>query len=211
MRETASTMFRVPMPLIPYFFLAAFVAGGALWHLGDLKSQQGTQTISSTAVQLGGPFSLTDQNGMPRTDADFRGRYMLMFFGYTYCPDVCPTTLAVMSAALDMMGQRAERIVPIFVTVDPKRDTPETMKTYLSAFGPRWVGLTGTPDEIAAIAKAYRVYFKINAGEDGNYTVDHSGVVYLMKPDGSYLANYSLANAPDTMAADLTRRTIAAR
>jgi protein SCO1/2 len=148
---------------------------------------------------------------MRRSEADFRGKYMLMFFGYTYCPDVCPTTLAVMSAALDMMGSRAERIVPIFVTVDPKRDTPEAIKSYLSAFGPRWVGLTGTPDEIAGIAKEYRVYFRVNAGEGADYTVDHSGVVYLMKPDGSYLANYSLANSPDTMAADLTRRTIAAR
>jgi protein SCO1 len=204
-------MFRIPVPFIPYFFLAAFVAAGALWHLGDLKSQQGTQTISSTATQLGGPFTLTDQNGMQRSDTDFRGKYMLIFFGYTYCPDVCPTTLAVMSAALDMMGPRAERIVPVFVTVDPNRDTPEAMKTYLSAFGARWVGLTGTPDEIAAMAKAYRVYYRVNAGEGDNYTVDHSGVVYLMKPDGSYLANYSLANSPDTMAADLTRRTISGR
>jgi protein SCO1/2 len=195
------------------FVIAGFLIG-AIAGAGVLlvATPQGGQPVqSSGAALIGGPFSLVGADGKPVTDRDFRGRYMLIFFGYTYCPDVCPTTLAVMSAALNIMGQRAERIVPIFVTVDPKRDTPETMKTYLSAFGPRWVGLTGTPDEIAAIAKAYRVYFKINAGEDGNYTVDHSGVVYLMKPDGSYLANYSLANAPDTMAADLTRRTIAAR
>lgn len=204
-------MFRVPLPLIPLFFLAAFVAAGALWRLGDLRSGTGTQTLSSTPTQLGGPFSLTDQNGIRRTEADYRGKYMLIFFGYTYCPDVCPTTLAVMSAALEMMGPRADRIVPVFITVDPKRDKPETLKTYLEAFGPRWVGLTGTSDEIAAVAKEYRVYYRENSGEGDNYTVDHSGVVYLMKPDGSYLANYSLANQPDLMAADLTRRTISAR
>jgi protein SCO1/2 len=204
-------MFRIPVALIPFFFLAAFVAAGALWHLGDLKSQNGTQTISAPAIQLGGPFALTDQTGKRRTEADYRGKYMLVFFGYTFCPDVCPTTLAVMSAALDMMGSRADRIVPIFITVDPKRDKPETLKAYLDAFGPRWVGLTGTPEEIAAVAKEYRVFYRVNAGDGNNYTVDHSGVVYLMKPDGSYLANYSLANTPDLMAADLTRRTIAVR
>ncbi len=204
-------MLRTPVALIPYAFLAAFVAAGALWHLGDLRSGAGEQTISAPAVQLGGPFALTDQNGMRRTDDEFRGKYMLVFFGYTYCPDVCPTTLAVISAALDMMGQRGERIAPIFVSIDPERDTPETMKAYLSAYGERWVGLTGTEDEIASIAKAYRVYYRANKDEGTNYTVDHSGVVYLMKPDGTYLFNYSLSNSPDAMAADLTRRTIAAR
>lgn len=204
-------MLRTPVALIPYAFLAAFVAAGSLWHLGDLRSGAGEQTISAPAVQLGGPFALTDQNGMRRTDEEFRGKYMLVFFGYTFCPDVCPTTLAVISAALDMMGQRAERIVPIFVSIDPERDTPETMKAYLSAYGNRWVGLTGTEDEIASIAKAYRVYYRANKDEGTNYTVDHSGVVYLMKPDGTYLFNYSLSNSPEAMAADLTRRTIAAR
>jgi protein SCO1 len=196
---------------IPFAFLAAAVAAGALWHLGDLRSGAGTQVLAEKPIQLGGPFALTDQDGKPRTDADFRGKYMLVFFGYTYCPDVCPTTLAVISAALDKMGQRADRIAPVFITVDPKRDTPMTMKTYLSAFGTRWIGLTGTPEEIAAVAKEYRVFYRLNEAEDGNYTVDHSGVVYLMKPDGSYLANYSLSNSPDMMAADLTRRTAAPR
>ena len=204
-------MFRIPTALIPFLFLAAFVAAGTLWRLGDLRSQQGTQTISTTPTQIGGPFALTDQNGMRRTDADYRGKYMLIFFGYTYCPDVCPTTLAVISAALNMMGSRADRIVPIFITVDPKRDKPEILKAYLNAFGARWVGLTGEPEEIASVAKAYRVFYRESPGEGDNYTVDHSGVVYLMKPDGSYLANYSLTNSPDAMAADLTRRTIAPR
>jgi protein SCO1/2 len=203
-------MRKIPVALIPVFVLVAIVLAGVLWHLGDLRSGRGTQTLSAVPTQLGGPFSLTDQDGKQRTDADYRGKYMLVFFGYTYCPDVCPTTLAVMSAALQMMGQRADRIVPIFISVDPKRDTPELLKSYLSAFGPRWVGLTGTDEEIAKVTKEYRVYYRINPGNGADYTVDHSGVVYLMKPDGSYLANYSLANSPDTMAADLTRRTVAA-
>jgi protein SCO1/2 len=179
-----------------------------LWHLGNLRNEP-TQTISQTPIQLGGPFVLTDQDGRRKTEADFRGRYMLVFFGYTYCPDVCPTTLAVMRAALDVMGERADRIVPIFITVDPKRDAPGALKTYLSSYGPRFVGLSGTPEEIAAVAKDYRVFYRINDGEGDNYTVDHSGVVYLMKPDGTYLANYSLAVSPETMAADLNRRTAA--
>ena len=170
-------------------------------------SVEPAQTISQTSVQLGGPFGLTDQDGTRKTEADFRGKYMLVFFGYSYCPDVCPTTLAVMRAALDRMGDQAERIVPVFITVDPKRDTPEALKAYLSSFGPRFVGLTGTPEEIASVAKEYRVFYRTHDGEGANYTVDHSGVVYLMKPDGTYLANYSIANSPEAMAADLIKRT----
>lgn len=204
-------MLRTPIALVPFFLLAAAVAGGTLWRLGDLQSGTGIQTISAPAVQLGGPFTLTDQDGNPRSDTDFRGKYMLIFFGYTFCPDVCPTTLAVVSAALDKMGQRADRIVPVFVTVDPERDTPAVIKTYLSAYGTRWTGLTGTEEEIASAAKAYRVFYRANKDDGTNYTVDHSGVVYLMKPDGTYLANYSPSNSPDEMAADLTRKTVALR
>jgi len=197
--------------LVALFALGATVAGGALWQLGSPRKDEPAQTSSQTGVQLGGPFVLIDQNGARKTEADFRGKYMLVFFGYTYCPDVCPTTLAVIQAALDKMGRQAERIVPVFITVDPKRDTPEAMKTYLSSFSSRFVGLTGTPEEIASVAKEYRVFYRINGGERDNYTVDHSGVVYLMKPDGTYLANYSLANSPDALAADLTRRTAVLR
>ena len=193
--------------MVALFALGATVAGGALWQLGSPRKDEPAQTISQTSVQLGGPFVLTDQNGTRKTEADFRGKYMLVFFGYTYCPDVCPTTLAVIRAALDQMGERAERIVPVFITVDPKRDTPDALKTYLSSFGPRFVGLTGTSEEIASVAKEFRVFYRNHDGEGANYTVDHSGVVYLMKPDGTYLANYSLASSPEAIAADLTKRT----
>src|SRR5215213_10841794 len=109
---------RFPTLLLPVVLLVALIAAGALWRLGDLRSQR-VQTIDVEKVQLGGPFTLTDQNGAMRSDAEFRGKYMLVFFGYTFCPDVCPTTLAVMSAALDKMGTAADRIVPIFISVDP--------------------------------------------------------------------------------------------
>jgi protein SCO1/2 len=203
---------------IPVLLLLAFVAAGALWRLGDLRSQQGVQTLESKPVELGGPFALTDQNGMRRTDEDFRGKYMLVFFGYTFCPDVCPTTLAVEAAALDKMGDRAERIVPVFISVDPKRDTPEKLKAYLSGFDasppsarPAFVGLTGSEEEIAAVTKAYRVYYQAHTEEGDNYTVDHSGVVYLMGPSGKFVANYSLETSPDKLAADLTEKTVSPR
>jgi protein SCO1/2 len=207
MREEKG-MPRFPVVLLPFLLLATVLAAGALWRLGDLRAQRGTQTISIDKVELGGPFTLTDQNGEKRSDSEFRGKYMLIFFGYTFCPDVCPTTLAVMAAALDKMGSGADRIAPIFISVDPERDKPEVLKAYLSAFGPRFVGLTGTEEEIAATAKAYRVYVQSHKDEGQNYTVDHSGVVYLMDKSGAFLANYSLDASPDKLAADLTKQTI---
>ncbi len=205
---TDKALMNRPIALIPYLLLAAFVAGGTLWRLGDLTAHRGVESVSTgETVSLGGPFSLTDQNGTVRTEKDFQGKYTLVFFGYTYCPDVCPTTLAVMAAALDKMGSRADEVVPLFITVDPKRDTPDKIKAYLSSFGPRFVGLTGKPEEIASVAKEYRVYYKEHAGENGGeYTVDHSGVVYLMDGRGKFISNYSLDTAPDMMAADLLKR-----
>jgi protein SCO1 len=197
-----------PLALIPYLLLAAFVAAGTLWYLGDLRAHNGVASVATgETVSLGGPFSLTDQNRMLRTEKDFRGKYTLVFFGYTYCPDVCPATLAIMATALDKMGSRGDRIVPIFITVDPKRDTPDKIKSYLSSFGSRFVGLTGEPDAIANVAKEYRVYYREHPGENGGaYTVDHSGVVYLMDPNGKFIANYSLDTSPDMLAADLLKR-----
>ncbi len=194
--------------LIPYTALAALVLAGVLWHLGDIAAHRNVETIpTGETVKLGGPFSLIDQNGVTRTDRDYRGKYMLVFFGYTYCPDVCPTTLAVIRSALDMMGSRADRVVPLFITVDPKRDTPEKLKAYLSSFGPRFVGLTGDDKAISSVAKEYRVYYQTRPAENGgDYTVDHSGIVYLMDGSGAFAANYSLDNSPDEMAKDLLKR-----
>jgi cytochrome oxidase Cu insertion factor (SCO1/SenC/PrrC family) len=146
-------------------------------------------------VTIGGPFTLTDQNGQRRSDADFRGKLMLVTFGYTSCPDVCPLDMQLMADALDKLGPQAEAIQPVFVTVDPKRDTVDVVKDYVAHFSPRFVGLTGSDADVAAAAKAYRVYYKLHEpGKDGNYNVDHSAFIFLMARDGTFLTHFN----PDT-------------
>jgi cytochrome oxidase Cu insertion factor (SCO1/SenC/PrrC family) len=152
---------------------------------------------------VGGPFTLTDQNGKRVSDTDFAGKYRLMFFGYTFCPDVCPTELQVMTAALQSMGPKAEAIQPIFITIDPARDTPEVLKSYLSNFDPRFVGLTGTEAEIAAVTKAYRFYSAKVAGKGEDYLFDHSGFIYLMGPDGRFLKHFAYSTDAVRLATDL--------
>src|SRR5437868_12922113 len=127
-------MKRLPLTVLAIFVVGAVVTAGAVWRLGDLRAQSGTVTLDTAANEFGGSFALTDQNRMRRTDTDFRGKYMLVFFGYTSCPDVCPTMLAVEAEALDKLGSRAGQIVPVFISVDPKRDTPDKLKSYLAAF-----------------------------------------------------------------------------
>ena len=137
---------------------------------------------------IGGPFALTDQNGTRRTDADFRGKMMLVYFGFTYCPDVCPTDLLQIALAVDQLGEAGEMVQPVFITVDPERDTPEHLKQYMALFHPRFVGLTGDAMAIGAAARAYRVYYKkIEWSDRSDYTVDHSAFIYLMGRDGEYL------------------------
>lgn len=140
-------------------------------------------------ASLGGPFTLTDQNGNSVREADFAGRYRLIYFGYGFCPDVCPTDLALLGRGLKAFeaadATRAARVAPIFITIDPQRDTPATLKPFVAAFHPRLVGLTGTPDQIAAVAKAYGVYARrMDTGDPENYLMDHSAMVYLYGPDG---------------------------
>jgi cytochrome oxidase Cu insertion factor (SCO1/SenC/PrrC family) len=186
------------------------IAAGLAWRLSGLGVQSEAATQNASEAAFGGPFSLVDQNGMRRTDTDFRGKYMLVFFGYTYCPDVCPTTLAVESEALGKLGARASQVVPIFITVDPKRDTPQKLKPYLASFGPNFVGLTGSDAEIAEAAQRYRVYYQahIDGRTDAaeGYSVDHTGNIYLMGPDGKFVSYYSPGIVPDELAADLMRR-----
>jgi len=212
------------LPVLLSLGLLAVVAGGALWGQSALRLQgqppaeSKAATGESSTPEFGGPFSLTDQNGKRRTDMDFRGKYMLVFFGYTYCPDVCPTALAVEAEALDKLGPRANSIVPIFVTVDPKRDTPDKLKSYLSAFNPKppstrpdFVGLTGSEEEIAKAAKGYQVVYQAHLDGfrvDGiEYTVDHTSDTYLMSPEGKFVAYYTLGITPDELAADLALKT----
>src|SRR5947209_4821108 len=136
---------------------------------------------------IGGPFALIDHNSEPRTDKDFGGKLMLVYFGFTYCPDVCPTDLQNIGLALDMLGEAGERIQPLFITVDPARDTPEHLKDYVPMFHPRLIGLTGDAAAIHSAAAAYRAYYAQVPLKDDDYTVDHSSFVYLMGADGEYL------------------------
>ncbi|MGC1410410.1 MAG: SCO family protein [Acetobacteraceae bacterium] len=160
-----------------------------------------------TASLVGGPFALEDGNGKQVSDRDFRGRYMLVYFGYTYCPDVCPTTLNDVADALDRLGAKADRLQPIFITVDPKRDTTAVMKQYTAAFTPRLIGLTGSQEQIADVAREYRVYYaehRIGPGPN-DYAMDHSSVLYLMGPDGKFIAPIEADEDGAHIAADLTR------
>jgi protein SCO1/2 len=159
------------------------------------------------ALTVGGPFSLIDGDGHAVTDQTWRGKYMLVYFGYTFCPDVCPTTMTNLADALDKMGAKADRVRPLFVTVDPKRDTPEVVKRYAAAFGPRFIGLTGSDEQIAAVAKAYRVYYaehRTGPGPD-DYSMDHSSVLYLMGPDGKFIAPVRADQSGPEMATVLTK------
>ena len=140
---------------------------------------------------LTGRFLLEDQDGRPVDQDSYGGRLRLMTFGYTYCPDICPTTLATMAAALDRLGPQAAQVVPIFVSVDPGRDTPAHLKQYLAAFGPRFVGLTGTPAQVADAARNFRVRYAVRPAENGDpaaYTVDHTAGIYVMDRQGLFLA-----------------------
>jgi protein SCO1/2 len=192
--------------------LIAFVIGGFL--IGALAgaavllvaTPQGGQPVqSSGAAMVGGPFSLVGAEGKPVTDRDFRGRYMLIFFGFTHCPDICPAELQVIAQALEQLGDKAKMVVPIFITLDPERDTPDAMANYVKSFGPNFVGLTGSPEAIAAAAKAYRVaYSKVeNKESPGDYSVDHSALVYLMDPEGRYVTHFSYGLSADQMAEKL--------
>ncbi|MBY0562303.1 SCO family protein [Hyphomicrobium sp.] len=151
---------------------------------------------------IGGPFSLIDQTGKRVTDKDFHGRYMLVFFGFTNCPDICPSGLQVMSAALDKLGHRADDIVPVLITLDPAEDTPEKLATYVKSFHPRLVGLTGSESDIAATAKAYRVFYqKVPDEKDpSRYGIDHSAIFYLMGKDGTLLTPIPHTNDVDQLA-----------
>jgi protein SCO1/2 len=197
--------------LIPYLLLVAALIGGLLWYESERVPGLG-RVVTTGQADVGGPFRLTDQNGKSVTDADFRGRYMLIYFGYSFCPDVCPTTLSVMAQALEKLGpQRARHIVPVFITIDPERDTPQVLADYMKAFGPSFVGLTGSEAAIKDVEKKYRVYavkkpLEPSKGSESNYGVDHSSVLYLMGPDGKFVSFYDEAISPDGLAKELKQR-----
>jgi cytochrome oxidase Cu insertion factor (SCO1/SenC/PrrC family) len=149
---------------------------------------------------VGGPFALVDHTGRQRTEADFRGKLLLLYFGFTYCPDLCPTDLQSIGLAIDQLGKAGEGVQPLFVTLDPDRDTPQHLANYVPLFHQRLIGLTGDPISIRQAARAYKVYYaKVpTAGDD--YTVDHSGYIYLMDRVGQYLGFFPPGTPPDRMA-----------
>ena len=185
---------------------AVAVAVALLWRheLGPSGASRLTlESAGAAGPTIGGSFTLVDHNGKTVTARDFRGRFMLVYFGYTYCPDVCPTTLTTMADAIDILAGDGDSVVPVFITVDPERDTPEHLKMYVNYFHPRLVGLTGTSASVAAAAKAYRIYYA-KARQDGasgdDYLMDHLSFVFLMGPDGAFRAHFENGIGPDAMA-----------
>lgn len=154
---------------------------------------------------IGGPFTLIDENGRTVTDRDLRGKPTAMFFGFTYCPEVCPTTLLNLTSWLRTLGPAADRLNVVFVTIDPARDTPKQLKAYLSAFDPRIRGLTGSPQAIAKIAKEYAIYYQKVPLAGGGYTMDHSSAIYLMDANGRFVEPIGYGEPPDAVLASLRR------
>ena len=185
--------------------LTAFLSGLVIF-LGVFLFASGQLSSSGPgASAIGGPFELIDQDGKPITDQDFKGRPFLVFFGYTHCPDICPATLFEVSEVLRALGPDADRAAALFITVDPERDTPAAMKDYVSSFDPHLRGATGDAAAIAAVEKAYRVYAKKVPTDTGDYSVDHTALVYLMDKQGRFVAPFSLKRRPDAAAADLRK------
>lgn len=186
------------LPVAAFLLVLAVGVGGWFYLSHDAAEQIGG---------IGGPFTLEDGAGHAVTDHDLRGHYLLVYFGYTFCPDVCPTTLTAIAGALDKLGRQADQVQPVFITVDPERDTPKVMHDYTAAFSPRILGLTGTPEQIAKAAGAYRVYYaKHRTGEAaGDYTMDHSSIIYLMGPDGRFIVPIRADESAQQMATDIAR------
>jgi protein SCO1/2 len=187
--------------------LAAFVAGLVL-SLGVLLLVREHMAAPGApqAAAIGGPFRLTDQDGRTVTEADLKGKPSLVFFGFTHCPDVCPTTLFDISQILHVLGPDADRTRVVFITVDPERDTQAVLKDYLSSFDPHVTGLTGDLPGITQVAKEYRAYFKKVPLDGGDYTMDHTAITYLMDKEVRFVSPFSLKRTPEAAAADLRRQ-----
>ena len=166
----------------------------------------GTATGVLQPAAIGGPFRLTDQNGASFSDQDLKGKTFLVFFGFTHCPEVCPTTLFEISQIMRELGPDADRTAALFISVDPERDTPQALKDYLASFDPHLRGLTGDAQALAAVAKAYRVYYKKVPLEGGDYTMDHTAIVYLMGKDGRFVSPFNMRRTAEAAAADLRQR-----
>ncbi len=177
----------------------AVLAGAAGWIAWD-AAQGGRQTI-------GGPFTLVDQNGRTVSDATFKGKPTLIYFGFTYCPDVCPTSLLLMETALEKLGPDGQQKVnALLITIDPERDTQKLLKDYVTNFGPTFLGLTGTQEQVAAAAKSYRVYYQKVPGKNGSpYLMDHSSIIYLLDRNGRFVTHFTHEAKAETIAAAVSK------
>jgi protein SCO1/2 len=197
-----------PAVLPPYVIALALLgvlgaAGQPLAQRSDRSAAELMDAVMWNREPIGGPFALIDQDGKRRTDADFRGKVLLVYFGFTYCPDVCPTDLQEIGLAVDRLGPAGDAVQPIFITLDPPRDTPEHLKEYVAMFHARFVGLTGDAAALDAAARAYRVFYARVALEKSDYTVDHSAFIYLMGRHGEYLGFFPPGTPADILVGTL--------
>ena len=188
------------------------VASLLCWGLAAAAEQPSAAQMMDDLMygrgQVGGPFTLTDQTGKQRSDTDFRGKLMIVYFGYTYCPDVCPTDLMAITQALDALGPAAEGVQPVFITIDPERDT-KLLADYVSAFHHSLVGLTGSPDEIRKVANSYKAFYvKVQDERSRDYSIDHAGVIYLIGRNGEYLGFIPPQTSPDRLT-EVLRKNLA--
>ncbi len=209
MTSTKTTQLRRIRFSLWFLVAAAALALGGAYFVRTIGVREPPPPVTVGEAAIRSEFSLIDHNGNRVTEADFLGRWQLVFFGFTHCPDVCPTTLAYMANVLDRLGGEVERVAPIFITVDPSRDTPEVMAEYVQAFHPKLVGLTGSEAEVAAAAQSFRVYYERMEEEtapDG-YLMAHSGHIYLMTPEGRFEDVFREGDqSAEEMAADVLAR-----
>jgi protein SCO1/2 len=181
------------------------IAAGVLLALAVRETPRGGVAGTALASAIGGPFHLVDQKGKAVSDADLKGKWQLIFFGYTHCPDACPTALNEIALALDQLGEKRGEVAVVFITVDPERDTPEVMKSYVQSFDAPIIALTGSADAVAQAAKAYRVYYAKHPRGDGDYDMDHSAVIYVMNPEGRFTATFTPDSTADAIAQRLQK------
>ena len=193
--------------IVSAFSLSALIAWG---QIQTYKSTAPVKTLKNpemqasnvAGMQVGGPFTLTDHRGQKFTEQDLRGRYALIYFGFTFCPAICPTELQKMTVALNQVGPLADKIQPVFITIDPERDTQAVMASYVAQFYPALTGLTGTPEDIANVLKAYKIYArKVHDPAMNDYTMDHSSYIYFLDPEGGLIGIYGTNSKPSEIAA----------
>lgn len=201
-------LYKVRLALWAGAVAAALVTGGAfLWK--ELSPPRPHDVRVTGEADIRNDYALTDHSGRAVTAADFAGRWQMVFFGFTYCPDICPTTLAYMASVMDLLGPEAGQVAPIFITVDPERDTVPVMAEFVAAFHPRLVGLTGTEAQVAEAARNFRVYYERmeDAATPGGYLMAHSGYIYVMRPDGRFEAVFREGGqTPEDLAEEIAMR-----